>query len=82
MGPLCLLDEHGEDTEPLLLTAAAALLYEHESDKGWQEIKDSKTPTEILSEICGLPAGSKLSGEVLKKYDIIKAYMNGEGKLI
>lgn len=82
MGPLCLLDEHGEDTEPLLLTAAAALLYEHESDKGWQEIKDSKTPEAILADICGLPAGSKLSTEILEKYEKIKAYMNGEGKLI
>lgn len=82
IGPLSLIDEQGEDTEPLLLTAAAVLLYEHESDKAWQEIKDGKAPAEILSEICGLPEGSKLSNEVLEKYDIIKAYMNGEGKLI
>ena len=82
MGPLCLLDEHGEDTEPLLLTAAAALLYEHESDKSWQEIKDSKTPTEILAEICGLPEGSKLSLALLEKYEAVKKYMAGEGKLI
>ncbi|MBQ8408903.1 MAG: NAD(P)-binding domain-containing protein [Clostridia bacterium] len=81
MGPLCLIDEHGEDTEPLLLTAAAALHYEHESDKGWQEIKNSKTPAEILAEICGLPVGSKLSNEILAKYDVVKAYMSGEGKL-
>lgn len=82
MGPLCLIDEHGEDTEPLLLTAAAALLYEHESDKAWQEIKDSKTPSEILAEICGLPAGSKLSNEILEKYETVKKYMAGKGKLI
>lgn len=82
IGPLCLIDEHGEDTVPLLLTAAAALLYEHESDGAWQEIKDSKSPEEIITEICGLPKGSKLSREILKKYDIVKAYMNGEGKLL
>lgn len=82
IGPLMLIDEQGEDTEPLLLTAAAALLYEHESDKAWQEIKDSKTPTDILSEICGLPAGSKLSNEILEKYETVKKYMAGEGKLI
>ena len=82
IGPLMLIDEQGEDTEPLLLTAAAALLYEHESDQAWQEIKDSKTPVEILSEICGLPAGSKLSNEILKKYETVQKYMAGEGKLI
>lgn len=82
IGPLMLIDEQGEDTEPLLLTAAAALLYEHESDKTWQEIKDSKSPVEILSEICGLPAGSKLSVAILEKYDTVKKYMAGEGKLI
>lgn len=82
IGPLMLIDEQGEDTEPLLLTAAAALLYEHESDKTWQEIKDSKPPVEILSEICGLPADSKLSVSILEKYDTVKKYMAGEGKLI
>jgi mannitol-1-phosphate 5-dehydrogenase len=82
IGPLCMIDEHGEDTSVLLLTAAAALCYEHESDKGWQEIKDSKPPVEILLEICGLPAGSKLSDAILEKYDTVKKYMAGEGKLI
>ncbi len=82
IGPLSLIDEHGEDTEPLLLTAAAALLYEHESDKSWQEIKDSKSPAEILSEICGLPVGSKLSSEILNKFETLKKYMAGEGELI
>ena len=81
IGPLTLIDEHGEDTEPLLLTAAAALLYEHESDKSWQEIKDSTSPAQILAEICGLPVGSKLSNEILAKYETVKKYMQGEGKL-
>ena len=81
IGPLMLIDEQGEDTEPLLLTAAAALLYEHESDKSWQEIKDNNTPEAILADVCGLPAGSKLSREILAKYEIVQAYMKGEGKL-
>jgi mannitol-1-phosphate 5-dehydrogenase len=81
MGPLVLLDEHGEDTEPLLLTAASALLYEHESDKSWQKIKDENTPSEILRDICGLPEGSKLSMAILEKYELVKDYMNGKGKL-
>ena len=81
IGPLRLIDEYGEDTEPLLLTAAAALLYEHESDKGWQEIKDNNSPEAILADICGLPIGSKLSNEILAKYEIVEAYMKGEGKL-
>ena len=81
IGPLTLIDQYGEDTEPMLLTAAAALLYEHESDKSWQEIKDNNSPEMILSDICGLPEGSKLSHEILAKYDVVKAYMNGNGKL-
>lgn len=82
IGPLTLIDGQGEDTEPLLLTAAAALLYEHESDKAWQEIKDAKSPAEILAEICGLPKGSKLSTAILEKYDVVRKYMMGEGALI
>ena len=81
IGPLMLIDEQGEDTQPLLLTAAAALLYEHESDKSWQEIKDNNTPEAILADVCGLPAGSKLSREILAKYEIVQAYMKGEGNL-
>ena len=81
IGPLMLIDEQGEDTEPLLLTAAAALLYEHESDKSWQEIKDNNTPETILADVCGLPAGSKLSSEILAKYEIVQAYIKGEGNL-
>ena len=82
MGPLCLIEEYGEDTSVLLMTAAAALLYEHESDKSWQQIKESHTPSEILSEICGLPESSKLAGEVLEKYEFLKNYMKNGGALI
>lgn len=81
IGPLCLLDEYGEDTSVLLLTAAAALFYEHESDSSWQQIKDTKSPEEIISDICGLPKGSKLSLAILEKYEIVKAFMSGIGSL-
>lgn len=81
IGPLRLLDTHGEDTAVLALTAAAALCYENEGDKSWQAIKDSKTPTEILSEICELPVGSKLSDMILGYVDAIGHYDAKKDKL-
>lgn len=77
-----LIDEQGEDASVLILTAAAALLYEHPSDKSWQEIKDSHTTVGILSEICGLPEGSKLSNAILERYEFLKSYMKNGGTLI
>lgn len=83
MGPLSLLHSYGEDTTVLLLTAAAALQYSHESDKAWQELKDSNTPVELIEKICGEPAGSELSDAILEKYEYIKNYMeSGKGKLL
>ena len=82
IGPMKLIDEHGEDASVLMLTAAAALLYEHSSDKSWQEIKDRHTPSEILSEICGLPEGSCLSDAILEKYEFLDKYMKNGGSLI
>lgn len=82
IGPMKLIDENGEDASVLILTAAAALLYEHPSDKSWQEIKDSHTPVGILSEICGLPEGSKLSDAILERYEFLKSYMKNGGTLI
>ena len=82
IGPMKLIDKYGEDASVLVLTAAAALLYEHPTDKSWQEIKDSHTPTAILSEICGLPEGSKLSDAVLEKYSFLESYMKNGGSLL
>ncbi len=81
IGPLRLLDAHGEDTAVLALTAAAALCYENEGDKSWQAIKDAKTPVEILEEICDLPRGSKLSDMILGYVAAIEKYMQNRDKL-
>lgn len=79
IGPLRLLQEHGGDTEVLLLTAAAALHYRHESDQDWQKIVGSKTPEEILTEICGLQPGSSLFNGILEKFHGIKVKSNSIG---
>ena len=82
IGPMKLIDEYGEDASVLMLTAAAALLYEHPTDNSWQAIKDSHTPAEILSEICGLPEGSRLSAAILEKYAFLKEYIKKGGSLL
>ena len=82
IGPLKLLDKYGEDTSVLLMTAAAALLYEHPTDKSWQEIKDKSTPAELLESICGLAVGSRLSEAILEKYELLDSYMKNGGSLV
>ena len=72
MGPLALLDQYGADTSVLIKTAAAMLLYRNEGEDEWQEIVDTHTPAQILSEIGGLPEGSKLSEAILKEYEAIQ----------
>ena len=82
IGPLCLIDKEGEDASVLILTAAAALLYRHESDKAWEELRNSRTDEELLLDVCGIKADSKLGAEILKKCDFIKNYMKNGGKLV
>ena len=71
MGPLVLLDQYGADTSVLIKTAAAMLLYRNEGEDKWQEIVDTHTPAQILSEIAGLPEGNKLSEAILKEYELL-----------
>lgn len=75
MGPLVLLDQYGADTSVLIKTAAAMLLYKNDGEDKWQEIVDTHTPAQILSEIGGLPEGSKLSEAILKEYEAMKKHM-------
>lgn len=72
MGPLVLLDQYGADTSVLIKTVAAMLLYRNEGEDKWQEIVDTHTPAQILSEIGGLPEGSKLSEAILGEYEAIQ----------
>lgn len=81
IGPLTLIDEHGEDTSVLLLTAAAALLYSHDSDKAWEELRAMHSTEELLESICGIKADSRLGKAILEKCDFIKSYMKDGGKL-
>ena len=72
MGPLVLLDQYGADTSVLIKTAAAMLLYQNDGEDKWQEIVNTHTPAQILSEIGGLPEGSKLSEAILREYDVMR----------
>ena len=72
MGPLVLLDQYGADTSVLIKTAAAMLLYQNNGEDKWQEIVNTHTPAQILSEIGGLPEGSKLSEAILREYDVMR----------
>ena len=80
IGPLCLIDEQSDDTSVLILTAAAALLYSHESDAAWEQLRRSNTTEALLESICGIKADSKLGIAILLKCEFIKNYMKSEKK--
>ena len=60
IGPIKLLHKYGEDASVLERTAAAAILYDQEGEDAWRAIKAEKTNEQILTDICGLTAGSKI----------------------
>lgn len=60
IGPIKLLHKYGEDASVLERTAAAAILYDQEGEDAWRAIKAEKTNEQILTDICGLNAGSKI----------------------
>lgn len=60
IGPIKLLHKYGEDASVLERTAAAAILYDQEGEDAWHAIKAEKTNEQILTDICGLTAGSKI----------------------
>lgn len=66
IGPAKLLHQYGEDASTLEMTAAAAILYDDESDTVWREIKNEKTTEQILTDICGLDKGSELYKNILE----------------
>ena len=69
IGPLLVINKYGEDASVLEMTAAAMLLYDNDGEDAWRAIKAEKTPTEILTEICGLDAGSASVKNILKYYE-------------
>ncbi len=69
IGPLLVIEKYGEDTSVLKRTAAIMLKYTNDGEEEWDSITATKTPEQILNDICGLEKGSKLSNEILEIYD-------------
>ena len=66
MGPIKLMYKYGEDASVLEKTAAAAIEYDNDGEDAWKKIKAEKITEEILTEICGLEAGSVIFENILK----------------
>ena len=66
IGPIKLMYKYGEDASVLEKTAAAAICYDNDGEDAWKKIKAEKTPEEILTDICGLSAGSEIYENILK----------------
>lgn len=66
IGPVKLMYKYGEDASVLEKTAAAAIEYDNDGEDTWKKIKAEKTTEEILTEICGLEAGSVIFENILK----------------
>ena len=62
------MNKYSEDSAVLEMTVAAMLLYDNDGEDAWRAIKAEKTPTEILSEICGLDPASDSVKNILKYY--------------
>lgn len=78
MGPLVLMHEKGADVSVLVLTAAAMLIYDDESEDKWREIVKRNTPAEILRDISGLDVGSELSNMIInKREELVKTMKTG-----
>ena len=65
IGAARLLQENGEDTSVLVLTAAAAILYRDSSDTAWTAIQSENSPAEILKTVCGLKEEDLLYQKIL-----------------
>lgn len=72
IGPLLVMDKHGEDFSVLRTTAAAMLLYDNEVEDAWKKIKAENTTAQILENICGLDPESTLFREILAEYAQLK----------
>ena len=66
IGPIKLMYKYGEDASVLERTAAAAIAYDNDGEDAWRKIKEEKTTEEILTDICGLEAGSEIYENILK----------------
>lgn len=60
IGPIKLLHKYGEDASVLEQTAAAALMYDNAAEKSYAQ---------ILTDICGLEAGSEIFCNIIKYLD-------------
>lgn len=66
MGPIKLMYKYGEDASVLEKTAAAAIQYDSDGEDAWKKIKAEKTSEEILTDICGVEAGSEIYENIFK----------------
>ncbi len=83
IGPALLLEKYHADNSVLCLTAAAALLYNNDSEQAWQAIKSEKTPAQILTDLCGLRPGSPLFEQILANYRRLQSNLhNNKGALL
>ena len=68
IGPMKLIRQHGGNPEVLMMTAAAALLYDGEGETAWREIRKEKSPEQILKEISGLTEAEQPLIDGIMKY--------------
>ncbi|MBO5218894.1 MAG: hypothetical protein J6C52_05665 [Clostridia bacterium] len=76
IGPLTLLNEHGEDTSVMAMTAAAMLLYDNDGEDAWREMKAAQSPEALLADVGGLAEGSALSLRIMDYYKNFKEEFN------
>ncbi len=69
IGAAKLLHEYKKDASVLEMTAAAALLYNDETDTVWSKMKAENTAGEILENLCGLDSDSALYKNILNYYN-------------
>jgi len=67
MGPMALICENGGDASALVMTAAAALIYDADGEEEWRKLKEEKGFPGILTDLAGLEPQSKLYKQILMK---------------
>lgn len=73
MGPIRLMRKYGEDASVLEKTAAAAILYQEDSEDAWTKIQAHKSEAQILQDICGVHPEESLFAAIMKYIEEIKA---------
>ncbi len=72
IGPIRLVSDTGGDAAPLLLTAAAAILYHDPEDSQWSRIQRELGARGILRDICGLDPDEAPGAQIMEYYSRMK----------